>query len=162
MPIIRAERAMISVHLLPSLIPPGGLHGGVAVVIDVLRASTMMVHALVAGCTAVMPCGEVDEARRLAASLPEGSSLLAGERHGVAIAGFRSGKFAGRMHARGLPGKDDGHHHDQRHSRPAGLPGCRSRPGWLVRQFRGDLPAPAARGQADSSGLRRHRGTSQL
>ena len=95
MPIIRAERAMVSVHLLPSLIPPGGLHGGVAVVIDVLRASTMMVHALVAGCTAVMPCGEVDEARRLAASLPAGSSLLAGERHGVAIEGFDLGNSPG-------------------------------------------------------------------
>ena len=95
MPIIRAERAMVSVHLLPSLIPPGELRGGVAVVIDVLRASTMMVHALVAGCTAVMPCGEVDEARRLAASLPAGSSLLAGERHGVAIAGFDLGNSPG-------------------------------------------------------------------
>ena len=95
MPIIRAERAMVSVHLLPSLIPPGGLHGGVAVVIDVLRASTMIVHALVAGCTAVMPCGEVDEARRLAASLPAGSALLAGERHGVPIEGFDLGNSPG-------------------------------------------------------------------
>ncbi|MGC1721537.1 MAG: 2-phosphosulfolactate phosphatase [Isosphaeraceae bacterium] len=86
---------MVSVHLLPSLIPPGGLHGGVAVVIDVLRASTMMVHALVAGCTAIMPCGEVDEARRLAASLPEGSALLAGERHGVLIEGFDLGNSPG-------------------------------------------------------------------
>jgi 2-phosphosulfolactate phosphatase len=91
MPIIQAERAVVSVHLLPSLIPPGALQGGVAVVIDVLRASTMMVHALVAGCTSVMPCGEVDEARRLAASLPKGLSLLAGERQGVAIDGFDLG-----------------------------------------------------------------------
>ena len=86
---------MISVHLLPSLIPPGALHGGVAVVIDVLRASTMIVHALVAGCTAVIPCEEVDEARRLAASLPGGTSLLAGERHGVPIEGFDLGNSPG-------------------------------------------------------------------
>jgi 2-phosphosulfolactate phosphatase len=94
-PIIQAQQAMVSVHLLPSLIPPGGLHGGVAVVIDVLRASTMIVHALVAGCTAVLPCGEVDEARSLAASLPAGSALLAGERHGVAIEGFDLGNSPG-------------------------------------------------------------------
>ena len=42
-------RSMVHVHMLPSLIPPGELDGGVAVVIDVLRATTMIVHALVAG-----------------------------------------------------------------------------------------------------------------
>ncbi len=86
---------MISVHLLPGMIPPGALYGCVAVVIDVLRASTMIVHALATGCTAVMPCGEIDEARRLAASLPAGMSLLAGERHGVAIEGFDLGNSPG-------------------------------------------------------------------
>jgi 2-phosphosulfolactate phosphatase len=50
-----------------------------------------MVHALVAGCREVIPCAEVDEARRIAAALPQGSALLAGERHGVAIEGFDLG-----------------------------------------------------------------------
>lgn len=86
---------MVHVHMLPSLIPPGELDGGVAVVIDVLRTSTMIVHALVAGCRAVYPCAEADEARRLAASLPAGSALLAGERHGVAIDGFDLGNSPG-------------------------------------------------------------------
>jgi 2-phosphosulfolactate phosphatase len=63
--------------------------------IDVLRASTMMVHALVAGCQAVMPCREVDEARRIAAGLPSGSALLAGERHGLPIEGFDLGNSPG-------------------------------------------------------------------
>ena len=88
-------RSMVHVHMLPSLIPPGELDGGVAVVIDVLRASTMIVHALVAGCRAVLPCAEVDEARRLAATLPAGSALLAGERHGVQIDGFDLGNSPG-------------------------------------------------------------------
>ena len=35
----------------------------VAVVVDVLRATTTIVHALAAGCTAVVPCAEVDEAK---------------------------------------------------------------------------------------------------
>lgn len=82
---------MVFVHMLPSLIPPGGLRHGVAVVIDVLRASTMIVHALVSGCSEVIPCGEVDEARSLAAGMPAGTALLAGERHGVPIAGFDLG-----------------------------------------------------------------------
>ena len=70
---------MVSVHLLPSLTPPGALRGGVAVVIDVLRASTTIVHALAHGCTAVVPCREIDEARRVAAALPRESVLLGGD-----------------------------------------------------------------------------------
>jgi len=85
------DQPLVFVHLLPDLIPPGALEGGVAVVVDVLRATTMMVHALAAGCVAVIPCGEIDEARRLAASLPEGQVLLAGERQGLPIPGFDLG-----------------------------------------------------------------------
>jgi 2-phosphosulfolactate phosphatase len=82
---------MVFVHLLPGLIPEDGLRGGVAVVIDVLRATTMIVHALVAGCTEVIPVSEVEEARQIAAALPVGSALLAGERQGVPIDGFNLG-----------------------------------------------------------------------
>jgi 2-phosphosulfolactate phosphatase len=86
---------MVFVHLLPSLIPEDGLCGGLAVVIDVLRATTMIVHALVAGCTEVIPVSEVEEARRIAAALPVGSALLAGERQGLPIDGFDLGNSPG-------------------------------------------------------------------
>src|SRR2546430_1747335 len=59
----------VHVHLLPGLAPPGRLAGGVAVVIDVLRATTTIIHALAAGCQAVRPCAEVDEARELAGGM---------------------------------------------------------------------------------------------
>ncbi|HEX8200172.1 MAG TPA: 2-phosphosulfolactate phosphatase [Isosphaeraceae bacterium] len=81
----------VCVHLLPELIPPGVLAGGVAVVVDALRATTVMIHALAAGCAAILPCHEVDEARRLAATLPPDTTLLVGERHGRPIAGFDLG-----------------------------------------------------------------------
>ena len=61
---VPTEQARVFVHLLPKLIPPGSLRGGVAVVVDVLRATTVMVQALAAGCEAIIPCGEIDEARR--------------------------------------------------------------------------------------------------
>ncbi|MDG3005068.1 2-phosphosulfolactate phosphatase [Paludisphaera mucosa] len=96
---------MVSVHLLPSLIPSGALRGGVAVVIDVLRASTTIVHALAHGCTAVIPCGEIDEARRVAAGLPRGSALLGGERHGVPIEGFDLGNSPGEYTAEACRGR---------------------------------------------------------
>lgn len=85
------RRPPVYVHLLPALIPPGSLDGGVAVVIDVLRATTTMVHALAAGCDAVLPCLEIDEARGVAAEQRPSRGLLAGERQGVAIEGFDLG-----------------------------------------------------------------------
>ncbi len=81
----------VSVHLLPELIPPGALAGAQAVVIDVLRATTVIVHALEAGCEAVVPCLEVEEARRAAATLPVGTALLGGERQALPIPGFDLG-----------------------------------------------------------------------
>lgn len=90
-----SERAPIFVHLLPSLIPPGALRGGVAVVVDVLRATTVMVRALASGCARVIPCGEVDEAIRIRDSLPSGTALLAGEREGLPIPGFDFGNSPG-------------------------------------------------------------------
>jgi 2-phosphosulfolactate phosphatase len=86
-----SNRPLVFVHFLPLLIPSGSLKGGIAVVVDVLRASTVIVHALEAGCEGVIPCLEVEEARRLAASLPVGSALLGGERGGAPIAGFDLG-----------------------------------------------------------------------
>jgi 2-phosphosulfolactate phosphatase len=86
-----SERAKVYVHLLPKLIPPGSLKGGLAVVVDVLRATTVMVDALASGCEAVIPCGEIDEAKAVAAALPPGTVLLAGERQALPIPGFDLG-----------------------------------------------------------------------
>jgi 2-phosphosulfolactate phosphatase len=94
---VSTERAMVFVHVLPSLIPPGSLRGGVAVVVDVLRATTVMVHALAAGCEAVIPCGEIDEAKAIAAGLPAGKALLGGERQGLPIPGFDLGNSPGEF-----------------------------------------------------------------
>jgi len=96
---------MVSVHLLPSMIPPGALRGGVAVVIDVLRASTTIVHALTHGCEAVIPCGEIDEARAIAEGLPRGTALLGGERRGEPISGFDLGNSPGDYTADACRGK---------------------------------------------------------
>ena len=90
-----ADRPKVLVHLLPSLIPPGSLAGGVAVVVDVLRATTVMVHALANGCEAVIPCGEIDEAKAAAAGLPKGTAILGGERGGLPIEGFDLGNSPG-------------------------------------------------------------------
>lgn len=87
----------LSVHLTPGLVAPERLAGGVAVVIDVLRATTTMVHALAAGCTTIRPCATVEEARQVADGLPAGKVLLAGERAGQPLSGFDLGNSPGEF-----------------------------------------------------------------
>jgi len=79
------------VFALPQLADADDLRGATAVVIDVLRASTTIIHALDAGATAVIACREVDEARQWRAQLSEGDVVLGGERGGLPIEGFDLG-----------------------------------------------------------------------
>ena len=78
----------VNVHLLPRHFEPEALRGGIAVVIDLLRATTTIVTALANGARCVLPCGDIETAKRVAADLPVGSVLLGGERRGVRIEGF--------------------------------------------------------------------------
>lgn len=84
----------VRVHLLPQLFEPDELCGGIAVVIDVLRASTTICHALAAGAKAVVPCEEIEEARRMAANHSGERTVLGGERGGRPIEGFDLGNSA--------------------------------------------------------------------
>lgn len=86
-----ASSKQLSVHLAPGLVEPDALRGGVAVVLDVLRATTTIVHALAAGCVAVRPVLEVEDARRLADQFQPSKLLLGGERGGKRIDGFDLG-----------------------------------------------------------------------
>lgn len=70
--------------------PQGGCAGGIAVVIDVLRASTTVITALANGADRVVPAAEIAEAKEVAAGLPP-PVLLGGERGGVRIPGFDLG-----------------------------------------------------------------------
>ncbi|MGE3313705.1 MAG: 2-phosphosulfolactate phosphatase [Planctomycetaceae bacterium] len=81
----------VRIYQLPDEIRPGELRGSIAVIIDVLRASTTIVHALAAGARCVIPFGDVDVARKFAAELPRGTVVLGGERGGVLIDGFDLG-----------------------------------------------------------------------
>ncbi len=83
--------ASLCVHFLPALTTAEKLAGGVVVVIDVLRASTTIATALAAGAREIIPCLEVDDAKRKAAELRNQSVLLGGERHGKPIPGFNLG-----------------------------------------------------------------------
>ena len=91
---------ILSVFPVPEMMPPEAssfetLHGTVAVVIDVLRATTAITHALVAGAARVIPTLTTEEAFKMREMLmnqsPDQSVLLCGERGGVMIDGFDLG-----------------------------------------------------------------------
>jgi 2-phosphosulfolactate phosphatase len=79
----------LDVYLLPDFVSDQALAGRTVIVIDILRATTTMTQALVAGARNVIPCLEVDEARRVAAGIP--GSVLGGERGGQRIDRFDLG-----------------------------------------------------------------------
>jgi 2-phosphosulfolactate phosphatase len=85
----------VRVHLAPDRLEPERLAGRLAVVIDVLRATTTMIHALAAGCCVIRPCAEVEEARELASQLRASRALLAGERDARPLPGFDLGNSPG-------------------------------------------------------------------
>lgn len=77
-------------HPLPDDMPSAAVAGGVAIVIDVLRASTTIITALAEGAAFVLPAAEVGLARHFCKKLPTGT-LLGGERGGIRIDGFDLG-----------------------------------------------------------------------
>ena len=60
----------------------------VAVVIDVLRATSTIITALYNGCKEVIPADEIEEAVRLAKNYEKNTFILGGERNAEKIEGF--------------------------------------------------------------------------
>lgn len=81
--------------MLPELTSAKSLEGGVVVVIDVLRATTTIVHALAAGCLSVIPCLDVEEALAQSRGFPRENVILGGERQGKPLPGFDRGNSPG-------------------------------------------------------------------
>lgn len=89
--------APLHVHLLPNLVEPAALRGGVVIVIDVLRATTTLAHAFHAGIQSIYPVSEIPVALTLAEELKSSGEkiLIGGERGGVMIPGFDLGNSPG-------------------------------------------------------------------
>jgi 2-phosphosulfolactate phosphatase len=65
--------------------------GAHVVVIDVLRASSTIVHACENGVERIIPVAEVEDATKLLPTLDRKKTLLCGEREGIKIEGFDLG-----------------------------------------------------------------------
>jgi 2-phosphosulfolactate phosphatase len=77
----------VDVIVAPTFLKEDDLKGCLCVVIDVLRATSTIITALASGATEVRPCLTVEEAKKGAAKLPQGSRLLGGEDMGKSIPG---------------------------------------------------------------------------
>ncbi|MCI0512003.1 2-phosphosulfolactate phosphatase [candidate division KSB1 bacterium] len=81
----------LTVCLTPNDFEASQLKGKVAVVIDVLRASTSIVTAIHNQCHQIIPVAEVTTAQKLAHAQSKTTTLLCGERGGLKIEGFHLG-----------------------------------------------------------------------
>ncbi len=80
--------AQLNVYALPKLAAPKELADGTVVVLDVLRATTTIIHALEAGARDVYPCETIEETQAMAHQFDRRDCVLGGERGGVRIEGF--------------------------------------------------------------------------
>lgn len=81
----------VAVHYLPQFVSESELADRVVVMIDLLRASTTICHALAAGAEGVVPCLEVDETFTKSQKWDRSEIILGGERSGKRIEGFDLG-----------------------------------------------------------------------
>jgi 2-phosphosulfolactate phosphatase len=81
----------IDIQFVPS--PPDSnlLSDRVIVVIDVLRATSVMVHAMSQGALEIIPVATVEEAFQMVEAFPRDSIILGGERESKKIPGFDLG-----------------------------------------------------------------------
>ncbi len=94
----------IDVHFEPAA-PLPDLTGSTVVVIDVLRATSSMVEALVNGAQGVYPAPSTEEAIKLASSLGREDTILCGEARGLRIEGFDLGNSPVEFSAERVAGK---------------------------------------------------------
>ncbi len=92
-----------NVFLLPELVTDSAtLQGSCSVVIDVLRATTTIVHALGNQATSITPVISVEQARLMAA---QSECLLGGERDCIRLAGFDLGNSPAEYSQRLVQGR---------------------------------------------------------
>ena len=81
----------VDVYFSPAVVDESAVEGRVAVVIDVIRATSTIVEALANGARAIFPTVSTEEAVKLASSLGREDTLLCGERKGLKVEGFDLG-----------------------------------------------------------------------
>jgi len=95
----------IDIQFLPFPPDPQILSNRAAVVIDVLRATSVMVHAMSQRAVEIVPVATVEEAFQMARTFPPSAILLGGERGNQKIPGFDLGNSPKEYVAEKVEGK---------------------------------------------------------
>jgi 2-phosphosulfolactate phosphatase len=95
----------IDIQFLPSSPNPNLLSDRVVVVIDVLRATSVMVHAMFQGALEILPVATIEEAFQIAKAFSRSSILFGGERESKKIPGFDLGNSPKEYVAERVKGK---------------------------------------------------------
>jgi len=95
----------INIQLIPSPPNPNFLSDQVVVVIDVLRSTSVMTHALSQGALEIIPLATVEEVFQRAKVFPRESVLLGGEMRSKRISGFDLGNSPGEYVSERVNGK---------------------------------------------------------
>ena len=85
------KQCTLRVYPLPSMAEPSQLRGTAAVVIDVLRATTVFTVATHSGVREIIPVLDIETAQQLKKNYPPGEVVLGGERLCLPIEGFDLG-----------------------------------------------------------------------
>lgn len=95
----------IDIQFLPFSPDPSTLSRKTIVVIDILRATSVIIHAISQGALEIIPVATVEEAFQLAKRFPQGTTLLGGERGSKKIEGFDLGNSPKEYIAEKVKGK---------------------------------------------------------
>jgi 2-phosphosulfolactate phosphatase len=95
----------LETYFTPGELKHADLAGRVAVVLDVLRATSTMTEAIANGARSIIPVATVDEAVRLGQNLDRAATLLCGERQSQRIEGFDLGNSPAEFNAETVGGK---------------------------------------------------------
>lgn len=95
----------IDIQFLPFSPDPSTLSRRTIVVIDILRATSVIVHAISQGALEIIPVATVEEAFQKAKNFPQGTLLLGGERGSQKIEGFDLGNSPREYIAEKVKGK---------------------------------------------------------
>jgi 2-phosphosulfolactate phosphatase len=95
----------IEIHLIPFSPKPEMIAERVVIVMDVLRATSVIIHAMSQGAIEIIPVETVEEAFQLVKTFPSGTTLLGGERESQKIEGFDLGNSPKEYVAEKVKGK---------------------------------------------------------
>jgi len=95
----------IDIHFSPFPLSPHLLSDRTVVVIDILRATSVMVYAMSQGAKEIIPVKSVGEAFQLVKTFPQDTTLLGGERESRRIEGFDLGNSPREYVAEKVRGK---------------------------------------------------------